>query len=317
MKNQVLLLFLFLCFLSCQTEKKFESDINTANKQLEIFGESLISTPLFERDIAISPNGDEIIFTRGDYKQTKRCLLHMTKESDGWSKPKILSFSGQYQDIEPFFSPNGNTLLFASTRPMDKDESKKDYNIWKVEKTANGWGIPKALPDVINTDRNEFYPSVGKSGNLYFTATYDYGVGTEDIFVSSLKDGVYQQPEPLDTNINTKTYEFNAYINPNEDLIIFSSFGRADGLGGGDLYMSRKDENGHWQKAKNLGSKINSKFLDYCPFVDLERNAFYFTSERMEANVDKLTDPATLQTLANQPLNGFGNIFRISFNELE
>jgi hypothetical protein len=38
--------------------------------------------------------------------------------------------------------------------------------------------------------------------------------------------------------VNSKGYDFNAFIDPDENYIIFSSYKRPDDLGGGDLYYS-------------------------------------------------------------------------------
>ena len=265
-KNYLFISFSIVCLLSCQSDTAIQIDLETEPSALEIFGKDIISTSLYERDIAISPVGDQIIYSLGDYKQSIRSLVVLTKEGQSWSKPAILPFSGKHQDIEPFFSVDGNQLYFASNRPMNEGSDRTDYNLWVVEKTNDGWANPLPLDTIINTLGDEFYPSVSKNGNLYFTATRADGIGREDIFRSKKVNGSYEIPVVLDTNINTATYEFNAYIHPDENLLIFSSFGRTDGMGGGDLYFSKKDENGKWGTAQNMGELVNSKKLDYCPF---------------------------------------------------
>ena len=71
---------------------------------------------------------------------------------------------------------------------------------------------------------------------------------------------------------------------PDESYIIFTAYQREDGFGSGDLYMSIKDSDGIWAKAKNLGAEINSNKMDYCPYVDTKTNTLYFTSKRSEIN---------------------------------
>ena len=142
-------------------------------------------------------------------------------------------------------------------------------------------------------------------------------MGKEDIFMSEFVDGRFQLPEPLPEEINSTFYEFNAYVNPEENLIIFSSFGRPDGFGGGDLYISQKDDEGKWTKSKNLGNLINSDKLDYCPFIDWRSRNFYFTSDRMTRDTLQLDDINVLIENSNSILNGFGNIYKIGLDELE
>ena len=320
LSQTVFCLFLTMGLWACQEIQHQEiAQINLEKDlgDLEIFGEGIISTNLYERDIAIAPNGDEIIYTLGDYKQARRCLVQIRKSEGNWSEPEVLNISGKHQDIEPFYAEEGEKLFFASNRPITKGSDRKDYNIWYSNREGANWGEPKPMNDKINSESDEFYPSLSKNGNLYFTSTRKGGIGREDIFVSRVINGAYQEAEVLDTTINTKYYEFNSFINPDENLLIFSSFGRPDGYGGGDLYFSRKLENGEWSEAKNMGEKINSAKLDYCPFIDEERNIFYFTSDRMEVDSNRISEIEKLKSFANSTQNGMGDIYRIGMDKLD
>lgn len=317
MTNKLLYFFiLILLSTSCKKEKNVVLDLEMNPEQLEVFGIDLISTPLYERDIAIAPDGNQIVYTLGNYQQSLRALVSLKKEGDEWGQKEILPFSGKHNDIEPFFSVDGNKLFFASNRPVDKDSTRTDYNIWYSEKVNGVWKDPIALDSVVNSVKDEFYPSLSANGNLYFTSTRTDGIGREDIYVSTYADKVYNAPIVLDSTINTKFFEFNAYINPEEDLLIFSSYGRSDGLGGGDLYYSRKDNSGKWKEAKNLGELINSEKLDYCPFIDLPRNNFYFTSNRAKLEEEGIRTVPEFTKEANKVLNGMGNIYRVQMDIL-
>ena len=316
MKTNAFPIVLIIALAQCNTDKPISIDLESVPANVEIFAEGIVSTRLYERDMAISPDGNEMVFTLGDYKQSKRCLVRLVRSDSKWGEKEILSFSGKYQDIEPAFSVDGNRLFFASNRPMDADSTRSDYNIWVSEKADGTWSEPQPLTTNINSLQDEFYPSVSRNGNLYFTSVREIGVGSEDIFVSKWVDGSYSNPAPLDSVINTGTYEFNAYVTPDEDLIIFSSFGRKDGLGGGDLYYSKKDESDNWKPALNMGAKINSAHLDYCPFIDLPRGNFYFTSQKFVAPDAKFQHVSDLDQYSNGVLNGMGNIFRVGLNEI-
>lgn len=321
MNSQIkLLLLLCLVIISCQQQSNTVDrtivDIDSTPDTLSLLGKGVIATPLYERDIAISPLGNEIVYTLADYKQTRRGLVILTRKGEQWSEPVLMTISGKYMDIEPVFSSDGQRLYFASNRPIYNDTTRQDYNIWYSDRLNDGWSAPIALDSLINTRADEFYPSLSRNGNLYFTATRPDGIGREDIFVAELVDGRYQTPQPLPAEINSALYEFNAFISPDEDYLLFGSFGRSDGLGGGDLYISEKDSLGHWTQARNLGSPINSDKLDFCPFVDTASRNFYFTSERTGHQKSPIKSIAELQTAANSPLNGFGNIYKIRFEAL-
>jgi len=268
------------------------------------------------RDISISPEGDELYFSVQSYKKEYSAIVCMKKENGEWKNPAMATFSGQY--IEPTFHPNGLSLYFASNRPKtDTSSQGGDYDIWFVTRADinSEWSAAKNLGTVINTNKDEFYPSVAANGNLYFTANYADTKGNEDIYLSEFKNGKLQKPFSLPNSINSDKWEFNAYVAPDELYIIFTSFGRADDLGGGDLYISFKDKNNNWVPAENMGKTINSAKLDYCPFVDAKSNVLYFTSEKSEItpsfgskkNLDEI-----LKSFSTYP-NGLSRIYYIPF----
>ena len=170
----------------------------------------------------------------------------------------------------------------------------------------------------VNTGEDEFYPSVARNGNLYYTAQYKNGVGKEDIFLAHYDKGRYADPVALDTGVNSKAYEFNAYVSPDESIILFTSYGRKDDKGRGDLYMSVKDASGHWLPAVNLAA-INSNKLDYCPFISPDGSTLFFTSERINIPSSFTGTAATvshLKALFTSPQNGGGDLYWINFEAL-
>jgi Tol biopolymer transport system component len=234
------------------------------------------------RDLAMTSDGREIYFTVESYKKEFAAILFIRKKGKKWSKPEVASFSGQYRDLEPFFSPDGLRLYFVSTRPTDTAVSKKDADIWYVKRNTSdaAWSALIHMDAIVNSVQDEYYPAITNSGNLYFTRESDDPKRKEDIFISKFQNGKYTEPVALCDSVNSTTFEFNAYVSPDEQYILFSSYGRADDAGGSDLYISQKNANGEWTAAKNLGADINSKKIDYCPFADWKTNILYFTSER-------------------------------------
>jgi WD40-like Beta Propeller Repeat len=284
----------------------------------EIFAENIISTGLNERDFALSPDGTEIFYTLQSPLGLFQTILYSKKDKQGkWSKAEIAPFAGKYTDLEPAFSSDGKKIYFSSNRPLSGTEIK-DFDIWVVEKQNDNWGEPKNIGLPVNTAADEFYPSITKSGNLYFTAAYNNAVGKEDIYLARWENGKYSEPAPMDTAVNSKLYEYNAFVSPEEDFIIFTSYGRKDDKGKGDLYMSIKDATGKWHPAKNL-TMLNSERSDYCPFVSPDKKILFFTSERSGLKKSYLDKPVTIDELTRSftsVRNGGGDIYWISFENL-
>ncbi|MFT3908242.1 MAG: hypothetical protein QM737_02355 [Ferruginibacter sp.] len=291
--------------------------INQPPLLAEIFGNDIISTGLSERDFALSPDGTEIFYTLQSPQGIFQTMLYLKKDNKGnWSKPAIAPFAGKFSDLEPAFTADGKQLFFSSNRPLNGSETK-DFDIWVVEKENGKWGDPHNIGSPVNTTADEFYPSVAKNGNLYFTAAYKNAVGKEDIWFAIRENGKYNEPVCLDTNVNSRTYEFNAFVSPDEDYIIFTSYGRKDDKGKGDLYMSIKDASGKWLPARNL-TMLNSNKMDYCPFVSFDKKILFFTSER---NTLQSSYPAAIKlddlvrSFAS-PQNGGGDIYWVSFEKM-
>lgn len=283
-----------------------------------LFLDGVISNGFHIRDITISPDGNEIYYTLLAPNGTFSAILYIQKkDKKSWTIPKVASFSGEYMDMEPSFSPNGKRIYYSSKRPVDKNHQKEDFDIWFVEKNNNEWGQPVHLEYPINTQGNEFYPIITENGNLYYTATYFSGYGKEDIVKADWDGKKYLPPVSLDSNINSDLYEFNAYVSPDEKIIIYSSFGRND-KGKGDLYISLKDETGKWTKSINLIS-VNSSSLDYSPFLSWDKQTLYFTSERniLYSNYSKKKITYyEMKRWYSSPGNGNGHIYFVNFKNL-
>lgn len=282
----------------------------------DLFANGLINTTMNERDIAVSPDGNEIFYSVFIPASRFHTIIHLSKNPHGkWNKPQVASFSGKFSDLEPAFSPDGNRLFFSSNRPRDTGATN-DFDIWYVEKKNGQWVNPLNVGRPVNTSADEFYPSVTSNGNLYFTASYKNGIGKEDIFLARWTGQAYAEPVCLDSTVNTQFYEFNAFVSPDEKYILFSSFGRMNDTGRGDIYISRKDNKGNWAPARNC-PLINSDRLDYCPFISFDKKILFFTSERHRVPERFLQQPVSyrqLQELHQEVMNGTGNVFWVSWD---
>ncbi|GAA0747634.1 hypothetical protein [Gaetbulibacter jejuensis] len=287
---------------------------------IEPFLEDIVSQFPNVRDLAISPNGKEAVFSAQSFMGDISALMIVSKTDTKWSNPEVISFSGQYFDIEPFFSSDGLKLFFASNRPMNNTSTTvKDFDIWYVERSSTeaSWSAPINLGAPVNTEMDEFYPVVTNSNNLYFTLDNPSLKRKDDIYISEFKNGAYTQPKPLSDSINSEGYEFNAFIAPDESFIIYTCYNRDDGYGSGDLYVSYKQENGEWSISKNMGQKVNSNKMEYCPFVDTQNGILYFTSKRLKTTSFKEKQSIEdLKTTFYSYENGLSRLYKISITNL-
>lgn len=266
------------------------------------------------RDITMSADGAEMYFSAQSLLGETSTIIQVRKENGKWGEPTIASFSGKWKDLEPFLAPDGLRLYFVSERPLEAESAQaKDYDIWYAERKSKSaeWGTPKNIGSPINTEKNEFYPAITASGNLYFCTDGPESKGKDDLFVSEFKDGTYTKPVSLSTAVNSEGYEFNAYISPDESIMLYSCYARKDGFGSSDLYISKRNADGTWSDAKNLGEEINCNQRDFCPHYDAANGLLYFTSRRTNVRTDKheFKSVEELKSELNQTVNGMSRIY--------
>lgn len=247
----------------------------------EIFAPGIISIDgRFEFGSVFSKDGTEFFFGVDTLGKAETRFSKLV--GDQWTTPKTIISHDSFSRNDPFLSPNEQELYFISNQLENEEDTLNDINIWYVKKEQTGWSAPVNVGPNINSDKNEYYISFTDEGTMYFasnTAAKDIWDTNFDIYRSERINGVYQTPTKVSEAINTKSYEADVFIAPDESYIIFCSF-RKEGLGQGDLYISFKNEDGTWTRAKNMGEPINTVFHEFCPFVTRDGKYLLYTSNK-------------------------------------
>ncbi len=246
------------------------------NTTPEVFAPNIISKKgEYEFGSVFNKDADEFFY--GVNVNGKEEIRYTKLVKNVWSQPRTILSHKAYGYNDPFLSPDENRLYFISQRALNGLNSKEDYDIWYVEKSKDGWSQPFNAGPNINTKGNEYYISFTKNGTMYFSSNKNGG--NFDIYSSKVVNGEFQKAEPMGNAINTPNYEADVFIDPNESYVIFCAT-RPDGLGRGDLYISFKNSDGVWGNAKNMGTLINSRGHELCPFVSKDGKYFFYTSNQ-------------------------------------
>jgi Tol biopolymer transport system component len=132
---------------------------------------------------------------------------------------------------------------------------------------------------VVNSGAQDYYPTLTRTGTLYFSSNRQGGLGENDIYRARRVDGRWTPPENLGRGVNSEFREFDPFIAPDESYVIFAST-RPGGLGGSDLYISFRNARGEWDEPKNMGPSVNSAASDYTPILCPDGRYLFFTSSR-------------------------------------
>ena len=285
-----------------------------------LFAEGIVSTAADEFGATFSRDGRTVLFSRSVPRSNLYLICEATFRDGRWTEPRIASFSGRYWDFDPVFTPDGSKVLFASDRPVPgKEKADKDFDLWVVERTATGaWGEPRPLGPNVNSDEDETFASMASDGTLYFVSAREGGRAHLALFRSRLVDGEYGPPEKLTGPVNDPlNWSLEVLVAPDQSFLLLVPYGRPDGAGSFDIYLSRRDGES-WTAPVSLGPKVNTRARDYSPRFSPDGRFLFWSSERGFA-----TDPpsrartdAELRRGLASTLNGWGNVYQIDLRAL-
>ncbi len=251
-----------------------------------------INSNLDEYFPAITADDQTFIYTRNNRNEQvalQEDFLVSKKVNGVWS-PSVLIGNGintSGNEGAPALSADGELLFFVACQDSPDGSytgGRKGFgscDIFYSQKVGNAWSKPYNLGPNINTKNFESQPSFSADGKtLYFVSNRAGGFGGADIYFSTLReDGSWGIPVNIGNKINTPGKEESVFIHPDGKTLYFSSNGHV-GMGGLDIYMSRKDEKGNWGAPVNLGYPINTFVDDNSLLINGNGDIAYFASNR-------------------------------------
>jgi outer membrane protein OmpA-like peptidoglycan-associated protein len=206
-----------------------------------------LNTKFHESTATFNKEGTTVYFTRNNYTKNKYQkdsnganllkLYRSTKGENGWSEAEELPFnSNEYSVAHPALSEDEKTLYFASNMPGGEGLS----DLYSVSIEGDGFGEPKSLGDVINTEGRETFPFVAANGDLYFSSDGHPGLGGLDVYVvDKNEEGNYGEGYNVGAPVNSPSDDFTFIINTTSGLGYFAS-NRDGGAGGDDIYSFKQ-----------------------------------------------------------------------------
>ncbi|MCU0431517.1 MAG: OmpA family protein [Cytophagaceae bacterium] len=276
----------------CENGKKLmESPVEISIKNLG----AQINSEFPEYGPVISADESQLIFTSnrpsttGGNKDPFDNLYYedvyiSTKKNGVWSAPVQMNnnINTENHDASIGFSPDGQTLFIY--RSVDGNMvSKAGGDLYISTLKGNEWTLAEKLPDRINTRHWESSVSISEDGQtLFFTSNRPSGIGGTDIFIcKKLPDGSWDKPKNLGPAINTPYDEENPVLHPDGNILYFSSKGH-NSMGGFDIFYSRLNEHGKWEKPINMGYPVSTAHDDLHFAISTDGKRMYFSSVRNE-----------------------------------
>jgi len=216
-------------------------------------------------------------------------------ENGSWQESEILKgpINTKYNEGAPTYSADGKYVVFVGCETgyrgeFNYGEGRQGYgscDLFASEKVGSKWMKPFNLGKPVNSNHWESQPSFSADGkSLYFIR----GIvrqgrkdpGEQDIFVTEITDqGTWSVPKRVSGKINTPYREESVSIHPDGQTLYFSSNGHP-GMGGLDIFMSRRQLNGEWGEPINLGYPINTFNHENSLLVSAKGDLAFFASDR-------------------------------------
>ncbi len=177
----------------------------------------------------------------------------------------------------PVLTADQEELIFTRRLGNGADD---DEDIVITRKDERGrWYSPQSISPNINTKFNEGTCTISADGRkLIFTAcTGRKSYGSCDLYESYRIGNEWSEPVNLGPNVNSSDWESQPSLSADGRILYFVS-DRRGGLGRRDIWFSKLNDNGVWEKAQNLGAPINTPYDEISPFIHVNNRTLYFAS---------------------------------------
>ncbi|MFG0328818.1 MAG: hypothetical protein ACF8PN_02860 [Phycisphaerales bacterium] len=258
-----------------------------------------INTPQFdEYEPREYGGGLTLLFVRGRAGENAD-IWRAEWAGDGWAEPAPFDeLNSTTDDLGPYPAPDGSAIYFYS----DRMGGHGGYDLWVVRRMDGGeWAAPENLGPAVNTSHNEYGPALSPEGDqLYFASNRpkpdEPVVGSRehwpatiretrdrrdyDLFVAALNDRGVGEPRRLEA-LNSPHDEGAPAVSTVGDFLYFAS-DRPGGLGGFDLYRTRRESGGHGS-VERLGAPVNTESNELDPALRHLGFELLFSSDRFSA----------------------------------
>jgi len=284
-KNTKILVSILVCFFTYSSYAQSQKD--SLEQALDsLYPKSIVSeistSEHTEYAPSISANGRTLIYESNKDGSWK---LYLTRDENGsWSNEIPLDSINNYGDSidvisGPNFSYDGNRIYFHAS--FDGGYGSED--IFYSERVGDTWTRPKNMGPDVNSRSFEGFPTITTDGKtLYFarnSKNIPAGVNEfcYEIYATQKTDSGWSEPTALPYPVNLGCEKAPKIMADNRTLI-FASY-REGGIGGFDLYQTRLNADGDWEKPIPL-EYVNTTDNDLFSCISAAGDLMYFSKNK-------------------------------------
>ncbi len=207
---------------------------------------------------SISGDNSVLYFTaRQRSRSGDEAIMSSVRNSGAWYAAQPLQGSLNTQGNEGAVSIRGDQRIMAFAA-CDRGDGYGSCDIYFSIRRPDGfWSEAQNAGPAINTGQWESQPCLSADGReLFFVRESRQGEGNADIWRAVLRNGQWTDVRPLPSPIRTAGMESTPFLHADGKTLYFASDGRL-GMGGSDLYVSRRRSDSTWSEPQHLAYPLN------------------------------------------------------------
>ncbi|MBW7844781.1 MAG: OmpA family protein [Bacteroidia bacterium] len=238
-----------------------------------------INTPLDEYFPGVTADAKTLIYTRLKSNRTEDFYISTRDENNNWKPSRNMGppINSELNEGTISLSSDGQYVFFTGCNwPVGEGSC----DIYFSALDGLDWKEPRNLGFPVNTRAWESQPTISFDGKtLYFSSARPGGIGGMDIWMSTYNKGRWSAPQNLGTEINTPGNEESPFIAKDDATLYFTS-DYHPGMGGVDIFYTRKQPDGRWGTPVNIGYPINTNKDERCLAIGANGIDAYIAAER-------------------------------------
>ena len=232
--------------------------------------------------LAKIPKNENIFIKRVDeLKKTCENAIIVSRNRLDLIVENLFEINTKYSDHNALVDNNETEIIFTSRRSGTKmrvkfADGQYDENIYTALNIDSAWQTPYSLGKSVNSQQHDAATYISADFNTMIIHKYDRNKG--DLYITKRNEDQSWSPAvKFAANINSKYKETSGCLSPDGNELYFTS-NRRGGYGGLDIYVSKKQKDGSWGPAQNLGAKINTSRNEEMPYLH-KNGTLFFCSE--------------------------------------
>lgn len=250
----------------------------------------MINTPYDEYLPALTADEQTLVITRKEPRKSTTTAMTPEEEdfyistldtNGNWTMAERVSEPLNSNDNEgaQCISQDGRFIVFT----ICGEGGLGSCDLYWSKKIGDRWSKPRNLGAAVNSRYWDSQPSFSIDGKtLYFTSNRPGGKGGKDIWKTTLNEnGRWNKAVNLGNSINTTQDETCPFIHYDDQTLYFASNGHI-GMGGFDIFYSRKLNDTTWSMPTNIGYPINTSGEEMNLIVGASGNTAIFSSDKLD-----------------------------------